>query len=140
VWLPLLYIICYAIWRRIHNKESYQRVKSEVKKRFHLRLVNPVSPRSEEGTEDENERLNPDGPDNDYLPVDLDEGIFQRATAKNRYRPMKTRRHSSSVVTYSEIDPPHSPEYKPKTEEELSTGDSGAGTGTGRSSGFSDTK
>ena len=142
VWLPLLYIISYAIWRRIHNKKSYQKVKSEVKKRFRLRLVSPVSPRSrsEEGAEDENERLNPDGPNNDTLPVDLDEGIFQRATAKNRYRPMKARRQSSDVVTYSEIDPPHSPEYKPKTEEEFSTGDSGAGTGTGRSSGFTDTK
>ena len=141
VWLPLVYIICYAIWSRIHNKKSYQKVKSVVKKRFRLRLVSPVSLQSEEGTEDEGEHLHPDGPYNGHdplLPVDLDEGIFQRATAKNRYRPMKLHR-SSSAVTYSEVDPPYSPENKLKAEEELSTGDSGAGTGTGRSSGI-DTK
>ena len=134
VWFPLIYIICYAIWRRIHNKKPYQKIKSEVRKRFRLRLVSPVSPQSEQGTEDENERLHPDGPYNDNVSIDDDEGIFQRATAKNRYRPTKAR-HSSSV-TYSEVDPPYCPENKPKSEEELSTGDSGAGTGTGRSSGI----
>ena len=138
VWLPLIYIIFYAIWRRIHNKKPYQRVKSEVKKRLRLRLVNPISPQSEEGTEDENEHLNPDSPyDDNRVSVDLDEGIFQRATAKNRYRPSKA--HRSSDITYSEVDPPYCPENKPKAEDELSTGDSGAGTGTGRSSGI-DTK
>ena len=139
VWLPLVYIICYTIWRRIHNKEPYIKVKRKVKMR--LRLVSPVAP----DDEIEHNIMNPadslHNADNNISIADQDEGIFQRAVAINRYRPARAA-HSSGVVTYSEVDPPYSTESEPKAEEgRVSTGDhdSGAGTGTGRSSG-TDTK
>ena len=79
--------------------------------------------------------LKPDSVFGDSISVDLtsedpDEDIFQRATAKNRFRPISPHlQNCSSDVTFSEVSGPWHPELKAK--EELSTGDSGAGTGTG---------
>lgn len=91
--------------------------------------------------DDENEHLNPDDSYNDNVSVtDEDEGIFQHAIARNHYQATNVGGRPSSVVTYSEVDPPtHSTDNIPNVEEELSTRDSGAGTGTGWSSG-NDTK
>ena len=139
VWIPLIYIICYAIWRRVHDKKPYQMVKSKMKKQLRLRLVSFASPRSEGASKDESEQLNQDGPYNDSAPLDEDADIFQRAASKNCYRRLVPGRGSTSSVTYSEVGPPFFPENEPQPDEDRSTGDSGAGTGTGTSSGV-DTK
>ena len=140
VWLPLIYIICYAIWRRIHQRESYQKVKDKVRKRFSFRLVNPITQLSDASKKDEGKHLIKSGnpADDDDIAVDHaidnpDEGMFQRAAQKNRFLPSHVQNRSRNV-TFSEVSGPHCPELKAK--EELSTGDSSADTGTGGSSGI----
>ena len=119
VWLPLLYIICYAIWSRLNQRESYHKVKDKVQQKLRFNMVSPLSPKSDQESSNLLEEI----------PVDEDEDIFQRATTKNRYRPPSRAQSSSNDVTFSEVSGPYQPEVK--LQEDVSTGDSGAGTGTG---------
>ena len=132
VWLPLIYIIGYAVWRVVRRRESYQKVKENVQKR--LRLVSPLV---------ENENLL--SGDNESDDDGSDDDLFKRAKAKNRYRPPSGgesgsnaavhrpswTRSQSSDVTFTEVSGPNCPEEKLREELSRSTGDSGAGTGTG---------
>ena len=129
VWLPLIYIICYAVWRRVHKRESYRKIKESVKKKF--KLVNIVSPPYDDISSGEKEKLLKDDVSlNGEASDDPDHSMFRRATSKNRYRALARQ---SSVVTFSEVEPPFQPEVKLK--DDLPSRDSGADTGTGRSSG-----
>ena len=136
VWLPLIYIICYAIWRRLNKKEAYHMVKDKVKSRLRVHLISPIRPHSEDGTKEEKEKLLKEV---DRAPLDVDEDIFQRATTRNCYRPPSRVNSSSSDVTFSEVSGPHSLKFNQKYSGP-STRDSGAGTGTTGSSQSSNIK
>lgn len=92
VWLPLIYIFCYAVWNRTHKRKWYNSVKQEL-----LRLLNPARLLRERGTDGERKQLvnNPQNPNIfsgrsledsvNFTSDDPDEGLFRRATRRNRY-------------------------------------------------------
>ena len=84
VFLPLLYIMCYAIWNKVHKREKYKSVKKKI-----FSLVNPVTSHGEEGTTEERQHLitgsNIFGESINYT-GDEDEDVFQRAARGNRFR------------------------------------------------------
>jgi hypothetical protein len=92
VWLPLVYMLCYAVWNRVHHRKQYNTVKAKV-----VRLVTPSKfSQDDAGTIDECEQLLGNNPDifadrslDESIHItneDPDERLFRRATRRNRYR------------------------------------------------------
>ena len=101
IFMPLIYIICYVIWRKIHRKKRYKTIKRKI----YQRLSNPVreSYRSSEDPEQERLLFNESM---DYSSDDLDEGMFQRAAKRNRFRasPSETPRTTGDDPTIKSED------------------------------------
>ena len=156
VWLPLVYMLCYAVWNRVHHREQYNKMKAKV-----VRLVNMTKILQESGTSEEREPLLGNNPEffadkslDESIPgpinanEDPDEPLFRRASRRNRYRgtnqninqsrgiesraAVKPASVSSTVISVCE-------EEEPGVEKDLVKRDSGTSTGTGGSSrsGFS---
>ena len=84
VWLPLIYIICYAVWNRTHKRKWYNTLKQKKL----LRLLNPAKLLPEGGTDEERKHILSDRSCEDsvnFTSDDPDEGLFRRATRRNRY-------------------------------------------------------
>jgi hypothetical protein len=92
VWLPLVYILCYAVWNRMHHRRQYNTVKAKV-----VSLVTPSRfSQDDAGTIEEREQLLGNNPDifadrslDESIHItneDPDERLFRRATRRNRYR------------------------------------------------------
>ena len=92
VWLPLVYMLCYAAWNRVHQRKQYNTVKDKL-----IHLINPTKFSQEGGTNEEHEPLLGNNPDisadkslEESVQIntneDPDEGLFRRATRRNRYR------------------------------------------------------
>ena len=90
VWLPFVYIICYAVWNRTHKRAWYNTLKQKV-----LHLLKPLIMITQEDTERKRLINNPQNQGTfagrsledsvNFIGDDPDEGLFQRATKKNRY-------------------------------------------------------
>ena len=141
VWLPLVYMLCYAVWNRVHKRKQYTVVKDKF-----IRLINPTKFSREEGTSEEREQFLGNNPDiftdkslDESLQIntneDPDERLFRRATKRNRYRSTNQnqphadtragRSVSTTVVSMLE-----------GSEKDLVKRDSGTSTGGSSRSGF----
>ena len=133
VWLPLVYMICYAVWNRVHKRKHYNTVKVKL-----ISLINPVKSSQETGTDEEYERLLSAAPDifadksleesGNTTSDDPDEGLFRRAARRNRYScniqsqpPLRPGGVTTSVVSVMETPG--------KVERDLVKRDSGTSTG-----------
>lgn len=94
VWLPLVYIICYAGWNRLHKRQVYQKVKRKIQ------MVNYARSTSNERTSEERQELLHNGEDIS-VDGDSDEDLFKRAAKGNVYHP------KPSVITASTLSAPH---------------------------------
>ena len=149
VWLPLVYILCYAVWNRVHHRKQYTTVKAKV-----IRLVNPARfSQGDVGTNDEHKKLlgNNQGLFDDksleesiHINEDPDERLFRRASRRNRYRSTNQNINQQSPGADSRAAPgrPGSMvvsmwEEESAAEKDLVKNDSGTGTGTGTRTGTS---
>ena len=141
VWLPLVYMLCYAVWNRVHHRKQYKTVKEKL-----IRLVNP----QEDATNEEREPLLGNNPDifadksldesvNSSMNGDPDERLFRRASRRNRYHSTNQNQSparagvrpanvSSTVVSVWEEEP--------AAEKDLVKRDSGTSTGGSSRSGL----
>ena len=147
VWLPLIYILCYAVWNRMHHRKQYSMVKAKV-----IRLVNPARfSQGDVGTNEEHEQLlgnNQDLFDDKSLdePIhineDPDERLFRRASRRNRYRSANQNNINQQSPGADSRAAPGRPgsvssmvvsiwEEESAAEKDLMKHDSGTGTGTG---------
>ena len=139
LFLPLVYMICYIICKKVRKRKHYKKVKDNINRR----LVNPVKSSGEE-----TEKLlknssgdDPFGESINYSSDDPDEEIFQRAARGNRFRTANIETHPPTKpggvpkTVVSILDP-----QMPKTEEEeerSSTNKSDSGIGRQSNSGRS---
>ena len=146
VWLPLVYILCYAVWNRMHRRKQYNTVKSKV-----IRLVNPARfSQGDAGTNEEREQLLGNNADiladrslDESIHItneDPDERLFRRASRRNRYR--STNQNINQPPGADSRAAPGRPgsvssmvvsmwEEESAAEKDLVKCDSGTGTGTG---------
>ena len=85
VYLPLVYVICYALWKTVYKRKKYKTVKKKL-----VNFVNTVSSNQEEGTVEEHEQLiatNDIFGESIQYTGDEEEDIFRRAERGNRFRP-----------------------------------------------------
>ena len=92
VWLPLVYIICYAVWNRLKKRQVYQKAKRKIQ------MVNFVRSKPNEGTSEERQELLHDG---ENVDDDSDKDLFRRAAKGNIYQP------PPPVMTTSTLSAPH---------------------------------
>ena len=85
VWWPLIYMLCYVVWNRVHKRKQYNTMKDKL-----IHLVNPTKFSQDEVTDEEREQLLGDKSLEESLQVytneDPDERLFRRAMRRNRYR------------------------------------------------------
>jgi hypothetical protein len=88
VWLPLVYMLCYAVWNRVRHRKWYEAVKDKL-----IRLVRFL--KQEDGSDEECQPIlgiNPDVFSDVEESVDMsssgdpDDSLFRRATRRNRYK------------------------------------------------------
>lgn len=136
VWLPLIYIICYAVWNRVHRRKFYLTFKQKF-----TRIFYPTRFLQECGTSEEQEQLLKHKSDTfggrsldesvNFSSNDPDERLFQRATKRNRFSHSRGAKISTTVVSIvGEAD-------EDDVDGNLIKRDSGTSTGgSSRSAGF----
>jgi hypothetical protein len=144
VWLPLVYMLCYAVWNRMHHKKWYKTMKDKLAKQ-------------EDGTKEEHQPIlgnNQDifadkslGDSVNMSPAsngDPDDLLFRRATKRNRYRstnqnvtqPPSTQSRAAAPVRPVSVSSMVVSMWKEESaaEKDLVKRDSGTGISTGGSS------
>ena len=123
VWLPLVYIICYAVWNRVHKRQCYQTAKKKLFQIFHPARYFLENSTSEERGHLLNGQTDRSLEDSvNFTSEDPDEGLFRRANRRNRYS--RTRNvHGRDKVTTTIVS------VGEETEEDLIKQDSGTSTG-----------
>ena len=94
VWLPLVYIICYAVWNRLKKRQIYQKVKRKIQ------MVNFARSKPNDGISEERQELLHSEEDNS-ADDDSDEDLFKRAAKGNVYQP------KLPIVTTTTLNAPH---------------------------------
>lgn len=74
VWLPLVYIFCYAVWNRVKKRQTYQKVKRKIQMMNFGRLKSMSEERELLHSEEES------------VDADSDEDLFRRAAKGNVYQ------------------------------------------------------
>ena len=99
VWLPLIYIISYAVWNRLKKRQTYHKVKRKIRMINFVRST-PNESRSEEREEllHSREEASADG--------DSDEDLFRRAAKGNVYQCNATVQPRPAAVTTSTLSVP----------------------------------
>ena len=80
VWLPLVYIIVYAVWNRLQKKQVYHKWKRSILMRSFVRFTRV------EGMKNEREELLKQEESENSDSDDPDEDLFRRAAQRNAYR------------------------------------------------------
>ena len=136
VWLPLIYMICYAIWNRVHKTKLYNVVG---------RIVSPTRFLQEDGTNEEREQLLGGNPANRSLEdsvnfhgtnsEDPDETLFRRASRRNRYTGSAQKRPPAGSGTGNVTVSTTVVSVWEESEKDLVKRDSGTSTGGSSRSG-----
>ena len=139
VWWPLVYMLCYAVWNRVHKRQWYVKIKK--------RILHLVSPLREGETAGETDPLlvGGDVPTHfaersleesvNFVNDDPDESMFRRASKRNRYahsiQSTSSKKKGSQLKVSSTVV-----SVMPTVDEDLVKRDSGTSTGSGASSAF----
>ena len=145
VFLPLVYIICYAIWNRIRKKRYYKIIKNNIT--CHIKKQSRESCSS---SQDERKRLLPFAESGDYSSTDPDEEIFNRAARGNNFRtahvhnipPRRPGEVPRTLISIPESQPSSANFNEENKNVSLDESDSGIGrrSSSGRFSAKSDSK